>query len=135
MRKARWLPHGEMPAQVSAHTDRLIMRLCQLQCLVALFSHGQFGAALAVRWVKLLLAEWQNFVLYPASLGMQDHDAAHPDRRVITRVERMFMDSVRVKAASGSMFPVGAVSEASWSPRRDLGRTAPAWWGQERPRR
>jgi broad specificity phosphatase PhoE len=77
-------PHGEMPAQVSARADRLIVRLCQLQGPVALFSHGQFGAALAARWVGLPVAAGQHFVLYPASLSVLGHDAAHPGRRVIT---------------------------------------------------
>lgn len=49
-------PGGEAPAAVSARADRLIASLCQLQGTVALFTHGQFGAALAARWIGLMLA-------------------------------------------------------------------------------
>ena len=77
-------PHGEMPAQVSARADRLIVRLCKLHGPVALFSHGQFGAALAARWIGMPVVEGQHFVLYPASLSLLGYDAAHPHQRAIT---------------------------------------------------
>ncbi len=44
-------PHGESPAQVTARADRLIAQLRRKTGNIALFSHGQFGAALAARWI------------------------------------------------------------------------------------
>jgi probable phosphoglycerate mutase len=76
-------PDGEMPADVSARADRLIRRLRQLQGPVALFSHGQFGAALAARWIGLPLLAGQHFALHPASLSLLGEDPNHAGRRVI----------------------------------------------------
>lgn len=76
-------PHGETPAQVSARADRLIKRLCELRGAVALFSHGQFGAALAARWIGLPVREGQHFMLHPASLSVLGRDETHFGRRVI----------------------------------------------------
>jgi probable phosphoglycerate mutase len=76
-------PGGEMPAQVSARADRLIARLDTLRGNVALFSHGQFGLALAARWIGLPIADGQNFVLDTASLSTLSYNPAHPDIRVI----------------------------------------------------
>lgn len=77
-------PDGEMPDDVSARADRLIARLCALDGHVALFSHGQFGAALAARWIGLPLLAGQHFVLHPASLSLLDEDEKHAGRRVIS---------------------------------------------------
>ena len=76
-------PGGESPGEVSARADRLIARLAALDGTVALFSHGQFGAALAVRWIGLALLEGQHFALHPASVSLLGSDPHHPDRRVI----------------------------------------------------
>jgi probable phosphoglycerate mutase len=76
-------PDGESPAQVCARADRLIARLCTLQGTVALFSHGQFGAALAARWIGLALVEGQHFALSTASVSLLGVDANHGDRRII----------------------------------------------------
>jgi probable phosphoglycerate mutase len=76
-------PGGESPADVSARADRLIARLCRLQGTVALFSHGQFGAALAVRWIGLTLVEGQHLALNTASVSLLGIDPHHPDRRII----------------------------------------------------
>ena len=73
-------PGGESPAEVSARADRLISRVRILQGSVALFSHGQFGAAFVARWVGLALIEGQHFVLHPSSVCMLGYDAIHPDR-------------------------------------------------------
>ena len=82
-RLARWLPHGEPPDELSAHVDRLIRRLCELRGNVALFSHGQLGAALAARWIGLPLIAGQHFALHPASIGILGHEPTHPGRRMI----------------------------------------------------
>ena len=76
-------PNGETPADLSGRVDRLIDRLCQSQGNVALFSHGQFGAALAARWIGLPLLAAQHFALHPASISILGHETAHPDRRVV----------------------------------------------------
>lgn len=77
-------PDGEMPADVSARADRLIARLCERQGPVALFSHGQFGAALAARWIGLPLLAGQHLALHPASLSILSQDARHTGRRLIS---------------------------------------------------
>ena len=76
-------PNGEMPAQVSARADRLIAHLCTMDGNVALFSHGQFGLALAARWIGLPVADGQNFLLGTASLSILSRNPAHPEVRVI----------------------------------------------------
>lgn len=77
-------PHGEMPAEVSTRADRLIAKLCRLRGNIALFTHGHFGTALAVRWIGLPVVEGQHFSLSPASLSLLSHGASHFDQRVIT---------------------------------------------------
>lgn len=76
-------PNGEMPAQVSARADRLIATLCTMDGAVALFSHGQFGLALAARWIGLPVAEGQSFLLGTASLSILSYNPAHPEVPVI----------------------------------------------------
>ena len=76
-------PGGESPAEVGARADRLIQRLCARQDSVVLFSHGQFGAALAERWIGLALVEGQHFPLHTASASLLGIDPHHPDRRTI----------------------------------------------------
>lgn len=76
-------PDGESPADVSARADRLIARLSAMQGTVALFSHGQFGAALAVRWIGLALVEGEHFAVHTASVSLLGCDPHHPDRRTI----------------------------------------------------
>jgi len=76
-------PDGESPEDVSARADRLVAHLSTLNGNVALFSHGQFGCALAARWIGLPILEAQHFSEGPASLGILGHDAHHPEIRVI----------------------------------------------------
>lgn len=76
-------PGGESPAQVSARADRLIAKLCTIQGTLALFSHGQFSAALATRWIGLALVEGQHFALSTASVSLLGTDSHHDDRHVI----------------------------------------------------
>lgn len=72
-----------MPADVCTRADRLIRRLCTLRGKVALFSHGQFGTALAVRWISLPLEAGQHFALNAASLSVLGYASHHPQTRVI----------------------------------------------------
>jgi probable phosphoglycerate mutase len=76
-------PGGESPALISERADRLIARLCALQGNVALFAHGQFGSALAARWIGLPVVEGQHLVLGPASLSILAHEPGHPHVPVI----------------------------------------------------
>ncbi|WP_363929220.1 histidine phosphatase family protein [Thiocapsa sp.] len=76
-------PGGDSPDDVSARADRLIARLSKMQGTIALFSHGQFGAAFAVCWIGLALMEGQHFPLHTASVSLLGVDAHHPDRRTI----------------------------------------------------
>jgi broad specificity phosphatase PhoE len=76
-------PGGETPDDVSARADRLIGKLWMMQGNVALFSHGQFGAALAARWIGLPLVEGQHFALHPASMSILGRDSRHPGLRLI----------------------------------------------------
>jgi broad specificity phosphatase PhoE len=65
-------PRGESPAQVSERADRLIARVRTLGDNIALFSHGQFGRALAARWIGL--GQAQHFVLHTASLSILGYE-------------------------------------------------------------
>ena len=80
-------PGGESPADISARADRLIKRLIErlhpIGGNVALFSHGQFGVALATRWIELPMIEGQHFTLHPASVSLLGTNPHHADRRVI----------------------------------------------------
>lgn len=76
-------PGGESTTAVTARADRLIARLAAMQGVIALFSHGQFGVALATRWIGLALIEGQHFTLHPASVSLLGIDTHHADRRVI----------------------------------------------------
>jgi probable phosphoglycerate mutase len=78
-------PNGESPQQVAGRADRLISRLRLLEGNVALFSHGHFGRVLAVRWIRLPVAEGERFMLDTASasiLGFERGDLAAPAIRL-----------------------------------------------------
>ena len=77
-------PGGESPSDASRRADQLIARLRDLTGKVALFSHGQFGRALAARWVGLPVTEGQHFAIDPASIGIFGFETDHPKRRVIS---------------------------------------------------
>ena len=77
-------PGGETPQDVSDRADRLIARLREVDGATALFSHGHFGCALAVRWIGLPLMHGRSFTLGPASLSVLGYGAHHPDIPVIT---------------------------------------------------
>jgi broad specificity phosphatase PhoE len=67
-------PRGESPAQVSERADRLIARVRTLGDNIALFSHGQFGRALAARWIGLGVGRAQHFLLHTASLSILGYE-------------------------------------------------------------
>ncbi len=76
-------PHGDSPARIAARADRLLGRLRTTAGNVALFSHGQFGEALAVRWIGLAVREAQHLALGPASLSLLEYESGHPTVPVI----------------------------------------------------
>ena len=76
-------PHGEMPIQISDRADRLLARLRSLDGNIALFSHGQFGGVLAVRWIGLTVDEAEHFPLGTASISIFAFDPHHPTVPVI----------------------------------------------------
>ena len=76
-------PNGESPAQVCRRADRLIAHVRTMEGDVALFSHGQFGAVLAARWIGLEVVEGQHFSIGPASLSLLSYDIDHPTVPVI----------------------------------------------------
>ena len=76
-------PGGESPLQVSNRVDRLIAHICTMHGNVALFAHGQIGAALAARWIGLPVSAGHHFALHPASLSILGHELTHPNKRVI----------------------------------------------------
>lgn len=70
-------PNGDHPAQVAARADRVLAGLRESSGNVALFVHGQFGAALAVRWIGLPLVNGEHFPLRPASIGILGSEPGH----------------------------------------------------------
>ena len=76
-------PGGEMPEQVADRADRLIAHLGTMGGRIALFSHGEFGLALAARWIGLQVAGGRHFLLGTASLSILTYNPAHLERRVI----------------------------------------------------
>ncbi len=76
-------PQGETPTQVSDRADKLIAGLRILRGDIALVSHGQFGSALAARWIGLPVIEAQHFPLASASLSILSYDPRHPETPVL----------------------------------------------------
>ena len=77
-------PHGETPAMVSERADRLLIRLRAIPGNVAVFSHGQFGSALAARWIGLPVGQGQHLELSPATVSTLSVARDHPDVPVIS---------------------------------------------------
>jgi broad specificity phosphatase PhoE len=77
-------PHGETPAMVSERADRLLIRLRAIPGNVALFSHGQFGSALAARWLGSPVSMGQHLALSPATVSTLSVARDHPDIPVIS---------------------------------------------------
>jgi len=50
---------------------------------VALFSHGQFGAAFGARWIGLPVFEAQHFEVGPASMSVSSWDRDHREIPVL----------------------------------------------------
>ncbi|MEO9228556.1 MAG: histidine phosphatase family protein [Devosia sp.] len=76
-------PNGESSRQISDRCDRLIARLRLLAGNIAVFSHGQFGAVFAARWIGLPVIDGEHFSVQAASLGILGYSTDHPDRSMI----------------------------------------------------
>ena len=74
-----------MPFAIGERIDRLIARLRTMDGRrdVALFSHGQFGAAFGARWIGLPVFEAQHFTVGPASMSVLSWNRDHPEIPVI----------------------------------------------------
>ncbi|WP_419728864.1 histidine phosphatase family protein [Lichenicola sp.] len=77
-------PGGETPGEVVLRADRLIARLRERGGTIALFSHGQIGSTLAVRWIGLSIIEGQHLVLGTAAVGVLGYNPGHADMPVIS---------------------------------------------------
>jgi broad specificity phosphatase PhoE len=81
-------PGGESVDTVSERADRLIKRVVALSGNVALFSSGQFGCALAARWIGLPVIQAQHLMLGTASISILGYNPDHPELRVIAHWNR-----------------------------------------------
>jgi broad specificity phosphatase PhoE len=77
-------PGGESPEQVSRRADLVIADLRRLEGTVAVFSHGHFLRALAVRWIGLPIGEGQHLNLDTASLSILASDHRDAELPVIS---------------------------------------------------
>ena len=77
-------PNGETPDAVAARADRVIARIRAAPGNVAVFSHGHFCCALAVRWIGLPIRNGEHFVLSPASLSALGYAERHAEIATIT---------------------------------------------------
>ena len=76
-------PNGETPQQVSDRADRLIEHCRSLSGHVALFSHGQFGASLAARWIGLPILSAEHFYIGTATINILGYHPRHIELPVI----------------------------------------------------
>jgi probable phosphoglycerate mutase len=83
-------PGGESVEAVSMRADRLITRATALNGNVALFSSGQFGCSLAVRWIGLPVIQAQHLMLGTASVSVLAYNPDHPDIRVIVHWNKTY---------------------------------------------
>lgn len=77
-------PQGETPEQVSERAERVIQRLSGLTGNVALFSHGHFFCALAIRWIELPIIHAEHLELSTSSISTIGYSSHHPDTKVIS---------------------------------------------------
>ena len=77
-------PHGESPEQISTRADLVLAGLRGLEGTVAVFSHGHFLRALAMRWIGLSIMEGRHFGLDTASLGTLTYEHNSTDTPIIS---------------------------------------------------
>ena len=96
-------PGGESVEQMCLRVDAVLMRLRALQGRVALFAHGHFLRALAVRWIELPLLHGRNFGLGAGALSLLGYEHNRVQEPAIRIVERGLERAVR---AAGARRPV-----------------------------
>jgi probable phosphoglycerate mutase len=67
-------PGGESPGQVGERADRALSRVRAVQGNVLLFSSGHFLRVLAARWLGIVPASGEYFLLSTASLSALGHE-------------------------------------------------------------
>ncbi len=77
-------PHGESVAHIAQRADRVLAALRLQDGTVAVFSHGHFLRALAVRWIGLPLLAGRHFTLDTASISILGHDPHSASNPVIS---------------------------------------------------
>ena len=77
-------PGGESPSEITERADRLISRLSTSTGNVALFSHGHFFCALAMRWIELPVVSGAHLELSTSSVSILGFATHHPDVSVIS---------------------------------------------------
>ena len=77
-------PQGESVEKFSERADRVLASLRTMDGTIALFSHGQFLRALAVRWVGLPVQEGQHFALDTASISILGYEHTNEEIPAIT---------------------------------------------------
>ena len=70
-------PGGESVEQVARRADRVLAGLRSLEGMVALFSHGQFLRALAMRWLGMGVPDGAHFALDAGSISLLGYE--HPE--------------------------------------------------------
>lgn len=78
-------PHGESVEQISQRADRVVGALRALDGTVAVFSHGHFLCALAMRWIGLPVRDGRHFALDTASLSILGYEHSGGEPPAITR--------------------------------------------------
>lgn len=76
-------PGGESPEQVTERADRVVTLLRSLSGEIAVFSHGHFLRALAVRWVELPIATARRFYLSTGSISLLGYEHDRRDEPVV----------------------------------------------------
>jgi probable phosphoglycerate mutase len=77
-------PGGESVLQISRRADRVLAGLRPLGGKVALFSHGQFLRALAVRWIGQEVLQGRHFGLDTASISILGYEHADGETPAIS---------------------------------------------------
>jgi broad specificity phosphatase PhoE len=78
-------PQGESVEQIAQRADRVLSHLRSLDGIVALFSHGHFLRAMAVRWIGRPVLEGRHFALDTGSVSILDYEHADQGLPVISR--------------------------------------------------
>lgn len=77
-------PGGESVEQISQRADRVLSQLRSMDGTIALFSHGHFLRALAVRWIGLPVREGRHLALDTASLSILGYEHRNDESPAIS---------------------------------------------------